>query len=65
MPARKIPRDLITINEAARQRQVHHRTIRRQIAEGKIPAYRVGGTAVRISQADLDAQVRPIVTAAG
>lgn len=58
-----IARKLKSINAAAIYLNVSTRTIRRYIAQGKLPAYRVGGTLVRVDQADLDALVRRIPAA--
>ncbi len=44
----------ITIAQAAQIKQVSTRTIRRWIAQGFLPAYRVGPTLVRIKRCDLD-----------
>ena len=49
--------DYLTINQAADRYGVHRRTIRRRIAAGHLPAYRMAGGSrlVRIKSADLDA----------
>lgn len=52
-----------TIAEAARRKQVTPRTIRRWIAAGVLPAYRVGPKLIRIKPADLDAVGRRIPAA--
>lgn len=44
----------ITIAEAAERYGVSTRTIRRYIANGLLPAYRMGPRLVRIEEADLD-----------
>jgi excisionase family DNA binding protein len=56
-------RNLVTIDDAARQLGLNHRTIRRYIAAGRLRAHRVGGKLIRIDQADLDALIRPIPAA--
>ena len=43
----------LTIGQVAEQWQVGQRTVRRWIAEGNLPAYRVGGL-VRVRRGDLD-----------
>lgn len=58
-----LARKFRTIEAAAGYLNVSTRTIRRYIAQGKLPAYRVGGTLVRVDQADLDALVRQIPAA--
>lgn len=60
-PARPV---YLSLQTAARLHDVSVKTIRRRIADGTLPACRVGGQ-VRIREADLDKLVRPIVTAAG
>jgi excisionase family DNA binding protein len=59
-PARR----LRTIKDAAKYLDITPLTVRRWIAQCKLRAYRVGGTMIRIDQADLDALVREIPTAA-
>ena len=55
--------DLITINEAAEACRLSTKTIRRHIASGVLPAYRIGPRAVRLKRRDLDAVMRPIPSA--
>lgn len=55
----------IPLTEAAASRGVSTRTVRRWIAAGLLPAYRVGPRLVRIDPADLDRLDRRIPTAAG
>lgn len=52
----------VTITEAADYLGVSHRTIRRLISDGKLPAYRVGGIggAIRVVACDVEAMKRPI-----
>jgi excisionase family DNA binding protein len=63
MPAQRnstTPGDL-SIPQAATYYNVHTRTIRRLIASGSLPAYRVRGTStIRIRLEDLDALKEPI-----
>ncbi|MDQ3627854.1 MAG: helix-turn-helix domain-containing protein [Actinomycetota bacterium] len=54
----------LSIEAAAGALDVHPRTIRRRIAEGRLKAYRVGPRQIRIRVADLDALLAPIPTAA-
>jgi len=61
--ARKPALNLITVEQAASQLSLHHRTIRRYIAQGKLTGHRVGDWAVRVDQAELTALVRPIPAA--
>jgi excisionase family DNA binding protein len=58
-----ITRKLQTIEAAANYLKVSQRTVRRYIADGILPGYRVGPSAVRVDQADLDALVRRIPAA--
>lgn len=53
----------LTIRDAAERKQVTTRTIRRWIASGVLPAYRVGPTLIRIKPDDLDAVGRRIPAA--
>lgn len=41
------PRELISISEFAQACGVSTKTIRRRIADGSVPAYRIGSTALR------------------
>lgn len=52
-------------SEAAQHLGVAPRTLRRMVAEGRVPAYRLGPRMVRFKVADLDGALRPIPTAAG
>jgi excisionase family DNA binding protein len=45
----------MSIAEAAEYAGVHHRTIRKWIARGELPAYRRGKRLVRIRREDIDA----------
>ena len=51
--------------EATEYLGVTDRTLRRYVAEGKLPAYRLGKRLLRFRQADLDALLRPVPTAGG
>lgn len=52
--------------EAADYLGISPRTLRNYIAEGKLPAYRLGGKrTMRLDRADLDALLRPIPTTGG
>jgi excisionase family DNA binding protein len=54
----------VTIAEAAALLKVHRSTIRRWIAQGELPAYRVGQRRLALKRADLDRLVRPAARAA-
>lgn len=54
---------LITVEAAADYLGIGVRSVRRYIAEGKLPAYRVGDKLIRVDQADVDAQIRPVPAA--
>ncbi len=56
-------RTLISISEAAETYGVSTKTVRRRIADGTIPARRLGPRLVRIDVRDADAALRPIPTA--
>lgn len=49
-----------SIQQAARREGVSTRTIRRWIAQGLLPAARLGPRLVRINSVDLDRLTRPI-----
>lgn len=53
----RVPRDLLSVPQAAARLSVGERYIRRLVAERRVPIYRVGRH-VRISAADLDALTR-------
>jgi excisionase family DNA binding protein len=50
-------------DEVAKIRGVSGRTVRRWIAEGRLPAYRVGPRLIRIKAEDLEKAMRRIPTA--
>ena len=52
-------RQFVDIPTAANLLSIGQRTVRRHIADGKLPAYRVGGL-LRIDLADLEAFARPV-----
>jgi excisionase family DNA binding protein len=54
----------VSISDAAQYYSVSQRTIRRLIATGKLPAYRVAGQ-IRIDRGDLERVDRPIPAAGG
>lgn len=56
-------RKLITPAQAAEALSVELSTIRRWIRDGKLPAFRVAGHAVRIDVKAVDALLTPIGTA--
>jgi excisionase family DNA binding protein len=58
-----IRKHLITVEAAADYLGVGVRSVRRYIATGRLPAYRVGDKLIRVDQADVDAQIRPIPAA--
>lgn len=53
----------LTVPQACAQMQVGQRTLRRWIAEGQLPAYRMGDQLIRIRASDLDVMCRPIPSA--
>lgn len=59
------PRRWLTQAEAAEYLSTTDRTVRRMIADGSLPAHRLGKRMIRIDRADVDALMRPIPTAGG
>jgi excisionase family DNA binding protein len=55
----------VSITEAAKYLGVSTRTLRRYIADGRLPAYRVGNQIIRINPDDLVRLERRIPTANG
>lgn len=53
----------LDIVAAADRLGVSTKTIRRMIARGELPAYRVGSKIIRLETADVDRLLRPIPTA--
>jgi excisionase family DNA binding protein len=53
-------RKLMTIAAAAAYADVHPVTLRRWVAAGRLPAYRVGPRLLKVDQAELDSVVRPL-----
>jgi excisionase family DNA binding protein len=56
--------DLITVAEAARLLRVSAVTVQRWLRQGRLPAYHVGPSAVRIRRADLAQVITPLTRAA-
>lgn len=52
--------EAVTITEAANYLGVSHKTIRRMIADGRLPAYRVGGGPIRLLASDVEAAKVPV-----
>jgi excisionase family DNA binding protein len=55
----------VSLADAAEHVGVTTRTLRRWIAAGTLPAYRVGPRLVRVNLDDLEELMRPIAAAAG
>ena len=54
----------LTIAETAKTANVSTKTVRRRIADGSLPGYRVGGSQLlRIKASDVEALLRPIPSA--
>ena len=51
---------LISIAQAAERLDLSKNTIRKYIADGKLPAYRVGQKLIKLDPADLDRFAKPI-----
>ncbi len=63
-PNSRTGRQLMTVAEAAEYWRVDHKTIRRMIARGDLPAYRIGaGRLLRIDRTDLERATRRIPSA--
>jgi excisionase family DNA binding protein len=56
-------RHLVSIGQAADYAGVSTKTLRRRIADGTIPAVRLGPRAIRVRLDDVEAALRPIPTA--
>lgn len=59
MPNMKPPQ-LITVSDGAARAGVSPVTLRRWIADGFLPAYRLGPRSIRIDPRDLDGVCRPL-----
>ena len=57
--------DLITIQEAADELNLHHVTVRRYIAAGRLDVQRLGPRKLRIRRSDLVSLFAPVPTAVG
>lgn len=55
----------LSIAQAAERAGVSPDTIRRRIADGTLPAYRVGPKLIRVDAADVDARLRRPIPAGG
>jgi excisionase family DNA binding protein len=53
-------REAIDIANAAAYLGVSHKTIRRLISSGRLPAFRVGGRTIRVYVEDVEALKQPI-----
>ncbi|ASW92866.1 helix-turn-helix domain-containing protein [Mycobacterium marseillense] len=51
---------MISLNEAASRLDVHYRTVRRWISEGRLNAVRVGPHLLKVDVAELDKIVKPV-----
>lgn len=56
-------REWITQQEVADMFGISGRTVRRMIADGRLPAHRIGPRLVRIRRADVEQALTPIPTA--
>ena len=54
----------VSLDEAAEYLGVTPRSIRRYIAEGRLPGYRLGKKQIRVRTSDVEALLTPIPTAA-
>jgi excisionase family DNA binding protein len=65
MPAKALThtpelQELISIQQAAREKSVHPDTLRRRIASGELKAYRLGARIIRVDRAEVDALLHPV-----
>ena len=58
-----MPKNYVSIPDAAKLANCSPKTIRRRISDGTIPAYRMGPRMLRVDQADIERAMRPIPTA--
>jgi excisionase family DNA binding protein len=58
--AQELQRGYVGITEAATYLDVTQKTIRKLIATGELPAYRLGTHVLKIKIADLDAVLKPV-----
>jgi excisionase family DNA binding protein len=58
--AAKQARAYVGIPEAATYLDIDHKTVRRLISSGKLPAYRLGNRVIKVKIADLDSVLTPI-----
>lgn len=65
MAERTVTPRYIPLGEAADYLGFSERSLRRYIAEGRLPAYRLGPRQLRFKRADLDALVTRVPTAGG
>lgn len=65
MPATRAKPRYYSISDAAEILGVTVKTIQRWIADGTIPAHRIGTKVVRISEDSLNAALRPIPSGGG
>ena len=63
--ATKEARRLVSIAQASDYADVNPKTIRRWIAAGHLPGYRMGPRLLKVDLNELDAMLRPIATAGG
>lgn len=61
--AEPIARKNLSLKEAAQWYSVSERTLRRRIAEGRLPAFRVGPRTIRVRAEDVEALAQRIPTA--
>lgn len=55
----------LSLSDAAAQYGVSEKTLRRRIADGSLPASRLGPRLIRVRAVDLDKMLRPIPNAGG
>jgi excisionase family DNA binding protein len=60
MSSETTERRLRTLKVAAEYADVHPRTLRRWIAAGRVPAYRLGPRLIKVDLDDLDEFMRPV-----
>lgn len=55
----------LLVHEVAAELRMTRRGVEKMIAEGRLPAYRVGKRALRVRRSDVDALMVPVRTAGG
>ena len=60
MAKNNISTEYLAVDDVAAELGVGPRTVRRWIADGTLPAFRVGPTLIRVRRDDVEAMIRPV-----